>query len=104
MTKLPNGFYSYSDGYLKSMNKQGLINYIRTIEKNWKNALITNEIQYNNCNKLLVEERNKAIDEFAERMKELIYKWIDKGVIAIGCIDEIAEEMKEGGENEIDRC
>lgn len=102
MTKLPNGFYSYSDGYLKSMNKQGLINYIRTIEKNWENALITNETQYNNCNKLLVEERNKAIDEFAERMKELIYKWIDKGVIAIGCIDEIAEEMKAGGENEID--
>ncbi len=32
MTKLPNGFYSYSDGYLKSMNKQGLINYIRIDE------------------------------------------------------------------------
>lgn len=44
----------------------------------------------------LKEGRNKAIDEFAERMKELIYKWIEKGVIAIGCIDEIAEQMKGG--------
>lgn len=46
----------------------------------------------------LKEGRNKAIDEFAERMKELIYKWIEKGVIAIGCIDEIAEQMKGGAE------
>ena len=104
MTKLPNGFYSYSDGYLKSMNKQGLINYIRTIEKNWENALITNETQYNNCNKLLVEERSKAIDEFAERMKE---KWIEADDLSISSeffdfVEEIAEEMKAGGENEID--
>ena len=42
------------------------------------------------------EFRNKIIDEFAEGMKELVYKWIDKGVIAIGCIDEIAEQMKGG--------
>lgn len=104
MTKLPNGFYSYSDGYLKSMNKQGLINYIRTIEKNWGNALITNETQYNNCNKLLVEERNKAIDEFAERMKE---KWIESDDLSISSeffdfVEEITVEMKAGGENEID--
>ena len=96
MTKLPNGFYSYSDGYLKSMNKQGLINYIRTIEKNWENALITNETQYNNCNKLLVEERNKAIDEFVERMKE---KWIEADDLSISSeffdfVDEIAEKMR----------
>lgn len=72
MTKLPNGFYSYSDGYLNSMNKQGLINYIRTIEKNWENALITNEIQYTNCKQLLAEERNKAINEFVERLKVIL--------------------------------
>ena len=96
MTRFSNGFYTFSDSYLKSMKKQDLINYIRTIEKNWENQLITNDIQYSNCKKLLAEERNKAIDEFAERMKELVYKWIDKGVIAVGCIDEIAEEMKGG--------
>lgn len=41
--------------------------------------------------------RANAIDEFAEQMKELVYKWIDKGFIAVGCIDKIAEQMK-GGE------
>lgn len=96
MTKLSNGFYSYSDGYLKSMNKQGLINYIRTIEKNWENALITNETQYNNCNKLLVEERNKAIDEFAStlipRLTDAIYQ---KDVESMtNLINEIAEQLK----------
>lgn len=48
-------------------------------------------------NSIGLEIRNKAIDEFAERMKELVYKWIDKGVIAVGCIDEIAEEMRGAG-------
>ena len=97
MTKLPNGFYSYSDGYLKSMNKQGLINYIRTIEKNWENALITNETQYNNHKKLLVEERNKAIDEFVERLKKHEQEnWIDHQEYGItwSDIEKIAEEMR----------
>lgn len=38
--------------------------------------------------------RDKAIDEFAERMKELINKWIEKGYIRTNSIDEIAEQMK----------
>ena len=38
----------------------------------------------------------EAIDKFEEKMKELVYKWIDKGVIAIGGINEIAEQMKKG--------
>lgn len=44
----------------------------------------------------LEDYKSQIIDNFAERMKELIYKWIEKGVIAIGCIDEIAEQLKEG--------
>lgn len=95
MTKLPNGFYSYSDGYLKSMNKQGLINYIRTIEKNWENQLITNDIQYANCKKLLVEERNKAIDEFAEALRlkclDSVYK-----EVSLYTVLKIAEQVKAG--------
>ena len=39
MIRLVNGFYSYSDSYLKSLNKQELINYIRIIEENWQNSL-----------------------------------------------------------------
>ena len=100
MTKLPNGFYSYSDVYLKSMNKQGLINYIRTIEKNWENALITNETQYNNCKILLVEERNKAIDEFVDSIKTELDRF---GVVNLDTcvlydfIDRKADRLKAGG-------
>ena len=42
------------------------------------------------------EIRAKAIDEFAERMKELINKWIEKGYIKTDSIDEIAEQLKAG--------
>ena len=104
MTKFSNGFYSYSDSYLKSRNKQDLINYIRTIEKNWENALITNDIQYHNCKRLLAEERNKAIEEFVNtlipRLTDAIYQ---KDVESMtNLINDVARELKAGGENEID--
>ena len=104
MTKFSNGFYSYSDSYLKSRNKQDLINYIRTIENNWKNQLITNEIQYNNCKKLLAEERNKAIEEFVNtlipRLTDAIYQ---KDVESMtNLINDVARELKAGRQNEID--
>lgn len=95
ISKMANGFYTFSDNHFKAMRKQDLINYIRTIEKNWENQLITNGIQYENCKRLLTEERNKAIDEFAERIKtnsELGYiGYLDR------VVDEIAEQLKEGG-------
>lgn len=75
MVRFSNGFYSFSDSYFKSMRKQDLINYIRTIEKNWENQLITNDIQYNNCMKLLAEERNKAIDEVMEIVKKAYHNF-----------------------------
>lgn len=67
-----------------------------------ENAELHCELQSINATMDLFEKeiRAKAIDEFAERMKELIYKWIEKGVIAIGCIDEIAEQMKGGATDE----
>ena len=109
MTRFSNGFYTFSDSYFKNMRKQDLINYIRTIEKNWENQLITNDIQYSNCKRLLGEERNKAIDEFSERVKKHLNQFdfwkygISDGV---NCemrnydymIDEIAEQMKGGAE------
>ena len=99
MTKFSNGFYSYSDSYLKSRNKQDLINYIRTIEKNWENALITNDIQYHNCKRLLSEERNKAIEEFVNtlipRLTDAIYQ---KDVESMtNLINDVARELKAGG-------
>lgn len=91
ISKLANGFYTFSDNHFKAMRKQDLINYIRTIENNWENALITNAIQYDNCKRLLAEERNKAIDKFAETL--LSQKVVDKSVVK-----RIAEQMKAGDE------
>lgn len=104
MTKFSNGFYTHSDSYLKSMSKKDLICRIRTIEKNWENALITNDIQYHNCKRLLSEERNKAIEEFVNtlipRLTDAIYQ---KDVESMtNLINDVARELKAGKENEID--
>lgn len=106
MTRFSNGFYTFSDSHFKAMRKQDLINYIRTIEKNWGNQLINNDIQYNNCKRLLAEERNKAIDEFAERLKGKAEEILKNPDIVAECkkctiwtvrdIDEIAEQLKGG--------
>ena len=104
---MANGFYTRSDSYFKAVRKQDLINYIRTIEKNWENALITNDIQYQNCKRLLAEERNKAIDEFAEKLKKIIEKDLANPDLMLDCkkcgiwkakdICELAEQLKRGG-------
>ncbi len=100
MVRFSNGFYSFSDSYLKSMKKQDLINYIRTIEKNWENALITNDIQYHNCKRLLAEERSKAIDDVFDLLKTKR----DKRHMKI-CFDDLEirkykEQLKAGVKNE----
>lgn len=58
--------------------------------------------QLNEANLKTEEIRNKAIDEFLERLKAKYgcLGYIDE--ISFKEIDEIAEEMKAGGENEID--
>lgn len=38
--------------------------------------------------------RAEAIDEFAEEMKSLVYKWFESGVINTCTIDKIAERLK----------
>jgi hypothetical protein len=58
------------------------------------------EVSVTELDSMFKEVRNNTIDEFAKQMKELTYKWIDKGIIAVGCIDEIAEQLKAGGKNE----
>lgn len=102
ISTLSNGFYTRSDSFLKSMRKQDLINYIRTIEKNWENALITNDIQYHNCKILLVEERNKTINDFVytliPRLTDAIY---EKDIVSMtNLINDIAEELKRGVNND----
>lgn len=58
-----DGRKTYSDSTLKSMTKDELIDIIRCLESNLKNAHETNDIQYENCKKLLKEEKNKTLDE-----------------------------------------
>lgn len=38
--------------------------------------------------------RNRAIDEFAKKIKEATYQWFRAGTITVGTIDEIAEQLK----------
>lgn len=58
-----NGRKTYSDSTLKYMTKDELINIIRCLESNLRNAHETNDIQYENCKRLLSEEKNKTLDE-----------------------------------------
>ena len=107
ISKMSNGFYTFSDSYLKSMRKQDLINYIRTIEKNWQNSLITNGIQYENCKRLLAEEQCKAIDEFTHQLKENLNQEFPSNYESTRpyfslenarlIVDDVAEQMKAGG-------
>lgn len=57
-----DGRKTYSDSTLKSMTKDELIDIIRCLESNLRNAHETNDIQYENYKRLLSEERNKALD------------------------------------------
>ena len=58
-----DGRKTYSDSTLKSMTKDELIDIIRCLESNLRNVYDTNDIQYENCKKLLKEEKNKTLDE-----------------------------------------
>lgn len=58
-----DGRKTYSDNTLKSMTKDGLIGIIRCLENNLKNTHKTNDIQYENCKKLLSEERNRVLND-----------------------------------------
>lgn len=65
-----DGRKTYSDSTLKSMTKDELINIIRCLESNLRNVHETNDIQYENCKRLLSEERNKTLDEIVNQIDE----------------------------------
>ena len=58
-----DGRKTYSDSTLKSMTKDKLIDIIRCLESNLRNAHETNDIQYEHCKSLLNQEKNKTLDE-----------------------------------------
>lgn len=58
-----DGKHTLADSSLKHMTKDELIDIIRCLESNLRNAHETNDIQYENCKRLLSEERNRTLDE-----------------------------------------
>lgn len=58
-----DGKHTLADSSLKHMTKDELIDIIRCLESNLRNAYETNDIQYENCKKLLSEEKNKTLDQ-----------------------------------------
>lgn len=58
-----DGKHTLADRSLKHMTKDELIRIIRCLESNLRNAYETNDIQYENCKRLLSEEKNKTLDE-----------------------------------------
>ena len=54
-----DGRKTYSDSTLKSITKDELIDIIRCLESNLRNAHETNDIQYENCKKLLSEDKQR---------------------------------------------
>lgn len=58
-----DGKHTLADSSLKHMTKDELIRIIRCLESNLRNAYKTNDIQYENCKRLLGEEKNKTLDE-----------------------------------------
>lgn len=62
-----DGRKTYSDSTLKSMTKDELIDIIRCLEDNLRNAHETNDIQYENCRRLLSEDRNRTFDEVLKK-------------------------------------
>lgn len=74
-----DGRKTYSDSTLKSMTKDELIDIIRYLESNLRNAYETNDIQYENCKRLL--SKNGIIqDEYKKKLDEQTEAWTKAGL------------------------
>ena len=74
-----DGRKTYSDSTLKSMTKDELIDIIRCLESNLRNAYKTNDIQYENCKRLL-SENGIIQDEYKKKLDEQTEAWIKAGL------------------------
>ena len=74
-----DGRKTYSDSTLKSMTKDKLIDIIRCLENNLRNAHETNDIQYENCKRLL-SENGIIQDEYKKKLDEQKEAWIKAGL------------------------
>lgn len=76
---IDDGRKTYSYSTLKSMTKDELIGIIRCLESNLRNAHETNDIQYENCKRLL--SKNGIIqDEYKKKLDEQTEAWIKAGL------------------------
>lgn len=76
-----DGRKTYSDSTLKSMTKDELIEVIRCLESNLRNAHETNDIQYENCKRLLAENgviEDESFDK--KKIEEQTVTWIKLGL------------------------
>lgn len=74
-----DGRKTYSDSTLKSMTKDELIGIIRCLESNLENAHETNDIQYENCKRLL-SENGIIQDEYKKKIDEQTEAWVKAGL------------------------
>lgn len=83
-----DGIKTYSDSTLKPMTKDELIDIIRCLENNLRNAHETNDIQYDNCKRLLAENGVIEDESFDKKIEEQTVTWIKLGLA-------LSEEEKE---------
>lgn len=74
-----DGRKTYSDSTLKSMTKDELIEVIRCLESNLRNVHETNDIQYENCKRLL-SENGIIQDEYKKKIDKQTETWIKAGL------------------------
>lgn len=86
-------YKSLADSTLLNMTKKEIIEYLRIAERNHRVCEETLETQARNFEKLLIEEKNKAIDDFVNLFKS-------KTTMENKLVEEIAEKLKAGGKNE----
>ena len=74
-----DGKHTLADSSLKHMTKDELIRIIRCLESNLRNAYKTNDIQYENCKRLL--SGNETIQGgYKKKIDEQTEAWIKAGL------------------------
>lgn len=74
-----DGRKTYLDSTLKSMTKNELIDIIRCLESNLRNAHETNDIQYENCKRLLSGNETTR-DKYKKKLDKQTEAWIKAGL------------------------
>lgn len=74
-----DGKHTLADSSIKHMTKDELIDVIRCLESNLRNAYEANDIQYEHCKRLL-NENGIIQDEYKKKIDEQTEAWIKAGL------------------------